>query len=157
MRVSRWLLIRLVATTIVIGCGSKDETTGPVDDLAVGTIVARIDGADWITTNAIAIYPSGRLVATGNGSNGLTFGFGVSAQAPGTFTVGGTGNASGTLTDASSTVWEAAVSGGSGSVTISSFSANEVSGTFSFTLVRTQGSSTPSTRVVTNGRFRVRY
>jgi hypothetical protein len=147
----------LLAAVLAAGCASRDEATDPGDELAVGTIVSRIDGSDWSTTNAIAIYPGGRLVASGTGSGNLTFGFGVNAQAPGTYMTGGSGNASGSLADSNNSVWEATVPGGSGSITISSFAANEVAGTFSFTLVRSLGTSAPPTRMVTNGRFRVRY
>lgn len=150
----RWW--RVVAVAALVGCGS-DGTTDPVDELDPNTIVARIDGVDWITTTAFTINANGRIVTTGNGTGGLTFGLGVTAQAPGTYTTGGTGAASGTLADGSNTVWEATSTGGSGTVTITSFSGNEVSGTFSFTLVRTLGSSSPASRAVANGRFRVRY
>jgi hypothetical protein len=97
------------------------------------------------------------LVATGTGSQNLTFGFGVTAQAPGTYTTGGSGTASASLADGSNTVWEATAPGGTGTLTITSFASNEVAGTFSFTMTRTLGSSSPATRTITNGRFRVRY
>jgi hypothetical protein len=150
----RWLCV--LALAVAAGCGSGDGTE-PDDELAPGTIVGTIDGVDWITTTAIAIQPNGRLVATGNGTDNLAFGLGVSAQASGVYTTGGNGSVSGTLVDQNNTVWEAAGQGGSGTITITSFSSNEVSGTFSFNLVRTLGSSSPATRVVTRGRFRVRY
>jgi hypothetical protein len=123
----------------------------------VGTIEGTIDGTSWITTTAITLYPSGRLVATGTGSQNLTFGFGVTAQGPGTYATGGAGNASGILADGNNTVWEATATGGSGTLTITSFAGNEVQGTFSFTMTRTIGSSTPTTRSIASGRFRVRY
>ena len=69
----------MLATVLAAGCASKDEVTDPGGELAVGTIVSRIDGSDWSTTTAIAIYPDGRLVASGVGSGDLTFGFGVTA------------------------------------------------------------------------------
>jgi hypothetical protein len=155
MQLAKQVLIGLLSAA-VLGCGSGDSTD-PDDELAPGTIVARIDGVDWITTTAFTIHANGRLVASGNGTDNVALGFGVTAQAPGTYTTGGNGDASGLLSDANNTVWESTGPGGSGTITITSFSANEVTGTFSFNAVRTVGSSSPATRVVTNGRFRVRF
>jgi hypothetical protein len=155
MQLAKQVLISLV-TAAVMGCGSGDSTD-PDDELAPGTIVARIDGVDCITTTAIAINVNGRLVATGSGTDSHTLGFGVTAQAAGTYTTGGNGQASGLLSDSNNTVCESTGPGGSGTITITSFSGNEVAGTFSFNAARTVGSSSPATRVVTNGRFRVRF
>jgi hypothetical protein len=148
-----WLAGLLLAAS----CGSGDGVTDPDDELAVGSIVATIDGVPWSTTVATAIYANNRLVAAGTGSQDLTLGIGVSAVTPGTYATGGNGSVSGSLANQSSTVWEASVAGGSGTLTISQAVANEVSGTFSFTVVRTLGSSLPQSRSITSGRFRLRY
>jgi len=146
----------LAGLVLAASCGSGDGVTDP-DELEVGSIVATIDGTPWSTTVATAIYANGRLVAAGTGSQDLTLGLGVSAVAPGAYAVGGNGSVSGSLANQSSTVWEASVTGGSGTLTITRSEANEVSGTFSFTVVRTLGSSLPQSRSVTSGRFRLRY
>jgi hypothetical protein len=150
-----WL--RLAGLVVVAGCGSGDDVTDPDQELALGSIVATIDGAPWTTTTATTIYANGRLVAAGAGGQGLTIGLGVTGVAPGTYTTGGVGSVSGSIADANNTVWEASVAGGSGTLTITQSAGNEVSGTFSFTVVRTIGSSLPQSRSVTNGRFRLRY
>jgi len=147
----------LAILVLVASCASDGDVSEPAEELEVGTIVGTIDGAEWRTTAALAIYAGGRLVAAGTGSGNLTFGFGVTAQATATYTTGGNGSASGSLADTNNSVWEAAGPGGSGTITITSFTANEVAGTFSFTLVRTLGSSSPATRTIANGRFRVGY
>jgi Family of unknown function (DUF6252) len=142
---------------LAAGCGSATDAGDQPEDLAVGTIVGTIDGTNWTTTAAIAINAGGRVTVAGTGTQNLTFGFGVTATTPGTYGVGSTGNASGSLTDGSGTVWEAAVAGGSGTLTITNSVANQIEGTFSFTMVRTIGSGSPTTRTITNGRFNLKY
>lgn len=157
MRVRNGTWMCLVALILAVGCGSDGGATDPVDELEPGSIVGTIDGTGWSTANAVVIYVNGRLVASGIGSQNLAFGFGVTAASTGTYATGGNGNASGILTGAGTDRWEATAPGGSGTLTITSFSANEVAGTFSFSMVRTGGAGAPETRTITDGRFRVRY
>jgi hypothetical protein len=147
----------MAALILASACESEGDVTDPGDELAVGTIVGRVDGSDWSSSTAFALFANGRLVAAGTGSQNLTLGFGVTAQAPGTYTTDGSASAYGSLADTNNTVWETAGAGGSGTITITRFASNEVSGTFSFTVVRTSGAGAPPTRSITNGRFRVRY
>ncbi|HUF67410.1 MAG TPA: DUF6252 family protein [Longimicrobiales bacterium] len=146
-----------MALILAAGCGSDGGVADPVDELEPGSIVGTIDGRGWSTANAFVIYANGRLVASGTGSQNLAFGFGVTAQSTGTYATGGNGNASAILSGAGTDRWEAAVPGGSGTLTITSFSSDEVAGTFSFNMVRTGGAGAPDMRTITDGRFRVRY
>ena len=147
----------LAGWLLAASCGSATDDGDQPDQLAPGTIAGTIDGTAWITTTAIAIAAGGRVLAAGTGTQNLTFGFGVTATTPGTFGVGSSGNASASLADGTGNVWEAAVSGGGGTLTISSDASNQIEGTFSFTMVRTIGSSPVMTRTITNGRFNLRY
>jgi Family of unknown function (DUF6252) len=149
--------VLLAGWFLAAGCGSATDAGDQPDELAVGTIIGTIDGTDWSTTTAIAINAGGRVAVAGTGTQNLTFGFGITATTPGTYGVGSNGNASASLADAAGNVWEAAVSGGSGTLTITSAASNQIEGTFSFTLVRTIGSTTVTTRTITNGRFKLKY
>jgi hypothetical protein len=147
----------LVALILAAGCGSDGGVNDPVDELEPGSIVGTIDGTGWSTANAVVIYVNGRLVASGTGNQNLAFGFGVTAASTGTHAIGGSGNVSAILGGTGADRWEAGVPGGSGTLTITSFSSDEVAGTFSFSMVRTGGAGAPETRTITDGRFRVRY
>jgi hypothetical protein len=149
-------LIRFALLVLLAACGS--DGSGP-DELEQGSMSARIDGSNWSATAALsAVYSGGLLTAAGLDASLRTIGFSVGATAPGTFVVGLTGTAAGTLTEGSGgPTWQAVANLGEGTITITSISQTAAAGTFSFTLVATAGSGATGTRTVTNGSFNLRF
>lgn len=159
-RFAHTLVILLLLNT---ACGS-DGPAGPGGPGGPnnGTFSARIDNTNW---SASMIMPavtaiSGGASAIGAGSQTFTVAFAwQDQQGTGTWTIGGGGNSVGfnaSLTSGTQQ-WVASVIGGSGTLTITTRTANRVAGTFSFTMVPVPGTSTTGTRNITNGQFDVTF
>ena len=114
-------------------------------------------GASFTAATATITSANGRLlIIASNGPNesmGLGFDLRTGTQSSGT---GGTATASYVRIGQGS--WGAGpnLAASSGTLTLTTASANRVVGTFSFGLVTT-GGSTPATRQLTNGRIDIKY
>jgi hypothetical protein len=122
-------------------------------------MTATIDGVAWTgAINVAAIATGNALVVTGasdlNTSNQILVSFSTPA-AVGTQTVGLNNPLVGTLVTAPPLNWIAAGPSGSGTLTVSTLTATNATGTFSFVMTASIPGSAP-TRVVTNGAFNAR-
>lgn len=160
---SRPMSLAVILLLATAACGS-DGPAGPGGPGGPdnGTFSARIDNSNW---SASAIMPAitataGGASAIGAGSQTFTMAFAwQDQQGTGTWTIGGSGSSVGfnaSLTSGTQQ-WVASVIGGSGTLTITTRTANRVAGTFSFTMVPVPGTSTTGTRNVTNGQFDVTF
>jgi hypothetical protein len=154
----RWLLPVLgVATVIASACGGGGDN-GPTQPAGSDTTVTvSLDGGTSFTAATATITSaSGRLlIIASNGPNesmGLGFDLRTGTQSSGT---GGTATASYARIGQGSWAAGPNLAASSGTLTLTTASANRVVGTFSFALVSISG--TPATRQMTNGRIDIKY
>lgn len=146
-------LAGLALAAVMVGCGS--DPAGP--GLANGSFSAKIDGSAFRATVAIAAtYSGGVLAVAGSDGQGRTIGFAGQVAAPGTFTVGPTSPTNFSLVTGSAG-WQAAITLGSGSLTVTSISATGAKGTFQFTAGPLAGTGATGNKVVTEGEFDVTF
>ncbi len=146
-----------LATLLIASCGGDSGTNSGNNS----TMSATIAGASWSASLAVQASRGGNVLAI-SGTDGtyqilLTI---PSVTAPGTFNfgVGNTGVAqviqvSGTTASA----WTTALVGGSGTLTLTTFTAERATGTFSFSGTASPGTPATGTRPVTAGSFDVRF
>ena len=153
-----------VALASVIACGG--DSTGPGDDdddddnpivLANGSMSARIDGAQWRASAAIAATNNNGLVAiAGTDGTGRTIAFGVIAGGTGTFTTNSTSGTNFLIAEGGAS-WHALLTTGNGSITFTTLTATRAVGSFSFTAPPVGGTTASGTRNVTQGAFDVTF
>ena len=164
--------VALMAAILALGCGGGDDSddngnpTGPpTGGSSNGTMTAQIGGASWRSIGAISVsrQPQQNSIGfAGTGSAGsTTYAVSISianATGPGTHNLnifaGGDGS---TLIIGNSAAlgWASAGQGGSGTLTITSLTANRIVGTFSGTLLPAGHSA--GNLVVTSGTFDVTF
>lgn len=144
---------------ILSGCSSSDSTTNPT--AATYHVTAKIDGADFSTSGgtAVGFMTSGTLTVTGNittGGSTRQISFVLDDAASGkSYNMATNTDESGVVLMMGTTPSDSYLAGqgfGSGTITITSMSGSEVSGTFSFV-----ASNGVSTKTVTGGSFKVKY
>ena len=157
-RLSWMLSVFGIAVLFSAACGGDDDSdpTGPPQSDT--TLTVSLDGGRTFTAATATITSAaGRLlIIASNGPNesmGLGFELRTGAQTSGT---GGTDTASYVLLGTGSWAAGPNLAASSGSLTLTTATANRVVGTFSFTLVST-AASTPPTRQMTNGIIDIRY
>jgi len=140
------------ALLLAVGCSSS---TGPGSN-GSAPMSASVDGAAWSASSTSATFNNGILAMAGVNPQSGTIALGVIASAPGTSAIGLAlpGNASFTN---GGTSWEAAISGGSGSITITSLTTTEAKGTFQITAAPVTGTGATGSKVVTQGTFDVTF
>lgn len=146
-------LAGLILAAMLVGCGS--DSTGPA--LANGSLSAKIDGSTFNANAAIAAtYSGGILAIAGTDTQGRTIGLGGQVTAAGTFTAGATSPTNFSVV-AGSAGWQAALTLGSGSFTVTSISTTGAKGTFQFTAGPLAGTGATGNKVVTEGAFDVTF
>lgn len=144
--------------------GNNNPPTGPGGTGATnGSFTAVVNGATWNAIGTIVVNRQSNnfigIAASGfAGSTNYAFVLGIAnATGPGThsFLVAGNGDGSSLIIGGTTTGWGTAFNGGTGSVTITSLSANRIVGTFSGTAVPSSG--TAANLVVTNGAFDITF
>jgi hypothetical protein len=153
----------LVAVATVAACGGGGDggpaSPNPNQNTSLSTMSARIDGVQWTATNVGVTARNGSLIVAGANTAGVAVGFGVSMiQGTGTQTFGpGIVSAANASVTAGTMSWSASNFQGTGSVTLTTLTANRATGTFQFSAPALTAGSTPSPRVVTSGAFDVRW
>jgi hypothetical protein len=156
---ARWMLpVFGIAMFVAAACGGSGDGNPaglPQNDT---TLTASLDGGVTFTAATASITSSqGRLLIIGsNGPNesmGLGFDLRTGQQSSGT-----SGTATASYVFIGQGGWAAGpnLAASSGTLTLTTATANRVVGTFSFTLVSTGGSA-PATRQLTNGRIDITY
>lgn len=139
-------------TLALCGCGTSSNVLQPTN----GSMTATIDGSSFSANSIAATYLSGILAVGGTDSQGRGIGIAAQVPGPGTFTVGVTSPANFSVTIGAAG-WQAAITLGSGSVTVTSISATGAKGTFQFTAGPVPGTAATGNKVVTAGAFDVTF
>ncbi len=134
-------------------CGGGSDPTAPPGASGAGTMTAQVNGSAWNATVLKRAFSSGGLLTVQGSDGSRIVTIVVRLSAPGSVSLAiGNGlghNALYTVTPAGN--WSTALTGGSGTFTISTISATQVHGTFSFTGISNVSGTAPVQ--VTNGQF----
>lgn len=160
------LVIRGIAATFMaalLACGG-DSGGGPAapnnpNSPNNGTLSARIDGVQYSAIGLqVAVSQNPPLIAIGSAASGgralgLAFstGNGIGTQSIGLSSLANSTYAEGGLG------WLATQSIGSGTITITTLTANRVAGTFTLTLAASVATTNPQTLQITQGAFDVTF
>lgn len=129
-------LLVLLTLAAAAGCGSSSTDTGTTLNLVTnGKFSATVNGAAWSALGQVIVRkPTSTSLAMGAPSTtyAMTFTL-LNVTGPGTTSlVSSPSNGSHVLIGATGGGWDTSVTGGTGSVTITSLTTNHVTGTFSF-------------------------
>jgi len=163
-------LIAIAATT---ACGGSSNTAPSQNQLTSSTLTATINGASFTSTVTVGAripvlpnLPNGTVGVTGQDKLSIPY-TSLTFAVPGvigTYPLASTNpvpqnaalmNVTSTTTGAQWTAGGAG--GGSGSITLSTLTSTGASGTFSMTLVPLSGSGASGNKVITNGKFNVKF
>ena len=115
---------------------------------------ALVDGQAWTAVGALAVNSSGIVAIAGGEVSGAIISFAFLGSAPGSYTIGPNEPSNvGTYTTGFDN-WQANPFLGSGTIVVTSLTADRIAGTFAFVGVSVAG-ATPMTRSITNGVFDV--
>ena len=179
MRRSKLVSLAL-AFLIPLGCGGSDNSgaiTNPSATCAAtsnGTFTATMNGQAWSACTKATVQIQSQvlgkdtlntvsLAGTGFPSGTVAYALVMSVSKLGKFTVGaypvGPTSSTGSnvvVGSSDGTGWGANALSGSGTITVTAFSANHITGTFSFSAPRVTGAGA-ATLQVTNGVFDLSY
>src|SRR5690606_39515449 len=150
-------LTALLLALALTACG-KDATEPGVQGNGDARMSARIDGQTWSASLALAAGGSqaGAVVAvSGSDQAQRTIAFAFVSAGTGTYEIG-PGAPTNALFSQGSAQWQAAGGQGSGTITVTTLTAERIAGTFEFTAEPAGGGAT-GTRVVTQGTFDVEF
>lgn len=142
----------VAAVGLLVGCGSSPTAPAPTN----GAITATVDGGSFSAVTVAGTYTGGIMGLGGTDSQGRTIGIGGQIPGPGTYPIGPTSPANFSLTIGTAS-WQAAITLGSGSLTVTSISAAGAKGTFQFTAGPVPGTTASGNKVVTQGAFDVKF
>jgi Family of unknown function (DUF6252) len=139
--------------------------TGSVRDRPCGTanLSATINGTSWSGTVEAAatrtVADGDTIVAIGgaNSDESIIIGMAFNDLGPGVYGIGAEGEAANADVNEGTATWEAAITGGTGSITIDTISATRVVGSFQYTAVPVSGSTATGSVTVTNGKFALSF
>jgi hypothetical protein len=124
-------------------------------------MTATIDGVAWRAL-CVGVSTSVQGVISIVGGENTTQTTGTSLafatnRSVGTTSIGVLSPTNALLTVGGTSVWQAALSNGSGTVTYTTLTTNNAAGTFSFTMTAAPSSTATGTKTVTNGAFNVTF
>jgi hypothetical protein len=120
----------------------------------VVTVSATIDGVAWTAVTNVSFYTPGVGLVIEAGDLKTLLGISAPVTGPGTYPLNSDA-AYGNVEPLAGGEWSSDQTGGSGSVTVTTVTANHAVGTFAFNAVSTDGKG--SVKHVTNGKFDVKY
>jgi hypothetical protein len=141
--------------------GSGSATCTAPGTAATGSMSATINGTAWraLCVGVNTSVPGVISFAGGEpttATTGTILGFATN-RAIGTTNIGQLSATNALLTIGGNALWQAALSNGSGTLTISTLTANSASGTFSFVMTAQSSSTATGTKTVTGGVFSVNF
>lgn len=155
-----------VATLALVGasaCGGSDKATGTTNNntsgAGDGAISMTVNGTAWRSLKtADRVSKSGNIYAIVGLNLPYTLSLGIAGlTGPGTVNLDlATGQGSQAIVSNSTGGWGTAFTGGSGTITVTTLTANRIAGTFSFDAKPGSGNAT-GTLQVRNGRFDVTF
>lgn len=148
------LCLALLSAT---GCGTDGEISGFSGS---GTMSATVAGSAWTASEFVQASRSGNVLSI-SGSDGelqlqLTVP-NVTITGVFNFGAGNPGVAQLIETASGSATWTSALVGGTGTLTLTTFTNERAAGTFNFSGIAADGTPAMGTRTVTNGTFDVRF
>jgi hypothetical protein len=154
----------MLAASLVVfalnACGGDGPTgTNGNTNLGDGSMTANINGTAWRSTKAgDKGSHSGTIYAVVGLNGSYTIALGIAGlTAPGTVNLSlASGNGSNAIVSNTVGGWSTAFNGGSGTITVTTLTANRIAGTFSFDAPAGSGNST-GTLQVRNGQFDVTF
>ena len=150
-RYARATWVAVLTLFPLTACGGSDSPSGPAGS---GTMSATVNGSGWSVDSGQAQYNvSEDLIVLFAPSTG-SYGMGVNLPAfagPGTYAFENQRFA--TVTLGADPGWGTTYEDGEGSLTVTSFSSERITGTFQFTAYPSPSSSQTGTLVVTDGQF----
>ncbi len=156
----RVALLSAAALLFAAACGGKDSSsiTGS-NNSGTGSLSATIDGKAWASPAPSAVY-QGTILSVAGLDLGLTASVsfataGVSGTGTYSLSYGNQLAGSGIIVEGGKG-WTSGMQGGTGTLTLTTFTANHVVGTFSFTGVASTGGATGTVQV-TNGKFDITF
>jgi hypothetical protein len=154
----RWILPAVgIVMFIAAACGGEDDE-GPMGPPASDTtLTVSLDGGTTFSAASLTLTSSnGRLLIIASRGNNESMGLGFELRS-GTQSSGTGGTATASYVLIGQGAWAAGpnLAASSGTLTLTTATANRVVGTFTFTVVATSG--TPATRQLTNGVIDIRY
>lgn len=161
----RVALTGALALALATACGgdkastTTEPTGGTTGTVTNGTFRATINGTSWSANGAVGVSrtTTNNIVAVAAVSPTYTIAFGISQlTAPGTFSLNAGQLNLANVSAAAGQSWSTVAAGGTGSIVITTFTANRIAGTFSFTAAALSGGAT-GTISITNGSFDVTY
>jgi Family of unknown function (DUF6252) len=157
------LAVRAFSSVVLLGlvaCGGS--STGPTSNSSTNScstpLSAIVNGVAWCSPLP-QVSSSSTIVSIAGFDSGITSAIAVAAAATttGTYSLAFGNSTGGFATYAKgSQGWSSGLSGGTGSITITTRTANHIVGTFSFTAVPSNGGAT-GTIQVTNGKIDITF
>lgn len=153
----------LVALVLLTACGG-DGGDGPNGPGAEGTMTARVNGASWSANSGVLALRINNFISI-TGSVGSTSNITIAFpdEGAGTYSIpGAVGMNMNYSLFGPNHLWQALGLGpsdglGSGSLTVTTLTAERVAGTFQFTAPAAQSSGATGQAVVTEGAFNIRF
>lgn len=152
----RFSVLFPLALMAVAACGS--DASGPSQGtLTNGTFRATVDGTQFRAVAATVLTTpvgnGGTIIAIGAGqADNTAMGFAWIDQGPGAYPLGTSVGANASYSQAGAGWAGPVAAGGTGTITVTTRTANRVAGTFSFVLPPISGSASGN-KVITNGSF----
>jgi hypothetical protein len=155
------LVTVLLVLAFVVGCGS-DSPAGPggPGGPANGSMTAQIDGTGWsatVITPAMAASGSGGASVISGGSPAGAIAFAWFDEGPGTYTIPTSIGFNGNMNVASGATWSASHAQGSGTLVVTTRTANRIVGTFQFVMHPAPNSGVTGTRTISSGAFDITF
>lgn len=149
---------RLATFVATLGCAfALGCTRATAPALPIGTVVASIDGLEFLARRSVAAtHAHGVLAIAALDDQNRTIHLTVISPGKEATVQVGSGEQNSAMTGYNSQHWSSNLSGGTGSVTITAYSVDHAEGTFVFSAVAVEGTTASGRRAV-SGRFNVPF
>ena len=142
----------------LVACGGGSTAPNSGSNSCTASLSATVNGVAWCSPAGAGVFQHS-IVSIAGIDAGLTssIAFAFAAAVPGTYSLAFGNNNGGFATyTKSGQGWGSGLSGGTGSVTLTTLTANHAAGTFTFDAVPSNGGAT-GTIHVTNGTFNITF
>ncbi len=150
--------VACVLGPLMLGIMTSSCVTSPTaNELPVGTVVASIDGVEFVARRVVvATHVRGVLAIAAQVDDGRTIHLTMLSPRGESVVAVGAGEQNSATTGYQILKWSSNLVGGSGAVTVTAFTIDHAEGTFSYTAVAVPGTPATGRRIVV-GRFNVSF